>query len=158
MFVTSGAQISVWLWEPGVPRDSVKNSSGVREPGVPGDLGTRTSGDSGSPEFQVTRGRYPVYSGKQYFQVLREPAIPGDFGNPDFCETPRTCIFRWLREEFRVIPGARSSGCLRESGVPGDSPVALGWIRKPGISCDSGNAEFRVTPPTRSPPDDFGNL
>ena len=73
---------------------------------------------------------------------LREPGILGDSRNTEFLVTVGS---KSRNPEFRVTPGTRSSGWLREPGVP-VTPQA-------GVQADSGNQ-------TRESgvPGDYGNL
>jgi len=140
-WVTQGTRISGWIREPEDRENEGKRSSvWLRELGV--------MGDSLNSEFRVTRRTRtePGDTGHSRNSELRVTSrtrnrLPGTYGNPQFRMNPRTRSTGWLREpgvprntgnqEIRVIPGFRVT--------PGTWNLEL--HEKP---------EFRLTTGTRS--------
>jgi len=122
-----------WLREPGFPGES--GNQKIRE-----NQGTRSSGWFRNSEFWVSHWTR-VTMGTRIFGSLRKPRVQGDSENVKWasgnCGNP----------EFRVNPGTRSTGWIRDPGVPGFMGTRRSvWLREPGVSGDWGKTQFRVTP------------
>ena len=147
------------LWVPWIIRNFVFPKSSVTQvslihPELRGPGVTRNSGFSGSLGTTCSSS-HPEYltPGFRISWWVREPGFP-------FC--PGARCSEWFRETgiLRVTPGARSPGCLREPGDPGDSVNSESmltprtrssvWFRESVVPGDSGNPEFFLTRETWS--------